>query len=533
MVAKKVAIIGCGVGGLTAIKSCVDAGLKPTCFEQQSRFGGIWNYTGEVRPNLGSVHKNTVTNISKAIMCFSDFPVPKEWPNYVHHRIFMNYLEMYAKEFDLEPYIKLNTKVERLSKTDDHTETGRWTVRYTRNSDGSELTNEETFDAVMICNGHHAKPAIPKIPGMEKFKGVKVHSGDYRTFHPYVGKRVLVVGCSFSAGDIASDLSQHASQVYLSTTRGAYIVRRLTPGTTKPFDHQLTRAESFLNKYFRRSLVRGWVNHEYDFASLGLQPTGILGIDQFVLINDDLPDKVFNGQVIVKDQLKEFRETSVVFNSEDVLDDIDAVVFSTGFKLDYPFATDIVTVESEKYARLYKQIFIPDAEHQTLAIIGVPEVLGPHIPIWEMQARVAAEVFAGRCSLPSKDVMLTECIARERELVKIGRPKEKFLNGIEFVSYFDELGEMIGVTPSFLSMLLKSPKMAYEYYFGAHVPAQYRLQGPNTWEKAAEVIMRTEEDYLHPLKTKRCSPLVVQKKSYFYRIVAFVVFVAIVLRFLF
>ena len=132
MVAKKVAIIGCGVGGLTAIKSCVDAGLQPTCFEQQSRFGGIWNYTGEVRPNLGSVHKNTVTNISKAIMCFSDFPVPKEWPNYVHHGMFMKYLEMYAKEFDLEQYIKLNTKVERLSKTDDHTETGRWTVRYTR-----------------------------------------------------------------------------------------------------------------------------------------------------------------------------------------------------------------------------------------------------------------------------------------------------------------------------------------------------------------------------------------------------------------
>ena len=92
---------------------------------------------------------------------------------------------------------------------------------------------------------------------------------------------------------------------------------------------------------------------------------------------------------------------------------------------------------------------------------------------------------------------------------------------------------MIGVTPNFLSMLLKSPKLAYEYYFGVHVPAQYRLQGPNTWEKAAEVIMRTEEDYLYPLKTKRCIPLMVQKKSYFYHVVAFVVFMAIVLRLLF
>jgi hypothetical protein len=75
-------------------------------------------------------------------------------------------------------------------------------------------------------------------------------------------------------------------------------------------------------------------------------------------------------------------------------------------------------------------MFIPDAEHQTLAIIGAPEILGSHIPVWEMQTRVAAEVFAGRCVLPNKDDMLAECVARESLLLKIGREKEKFLNGV-------------------------------------------------------------------------------------------------------
>jgi exopolysaccharide biosynthesis protein len=63
----------------------------------------------------------------------------------------------------------------------------------------SEITSK-TFDAVMICNGRYWDQAKPNIPGMEKFKGVIVHSGDYRTFHPYVGKQVVVVGCSHSAG---------------------------------------------------------------------------------------------------------------------------------------------------------------------------------------------------------------------------------------------------------------------------------------------------------------------------------------------
>lgn len=61
-------------------------------------------------------------------------------------------------------------------------------------------TIEATFDAVMVCTGHLWSQAWPKVPGMSKFKSVQVHSGDYRTFHPYVGKRVVVVGCSYSAG---------------------------------------------------------------------------------------------------------------------------------------------------------------------------------------------------------------------------------------------------------------------------------------------------------------------------------------------
>ena len=58
----------------------------------------------------------------------------------------------------------------------------------------------ETFDALMVCCGRNWDQAKPKIPGLERFRGVQVHSGDYRTFHPFVGKRVVVVGCGDSGG---------------------------------------------------------------------------------------------------------------------------------------------------------------------------------------------------------------------------------------------------------------------------------------------------------------------------------------------
>ena len=81
---KTVAVVGAGAGGLAAVKCCLDEGLRPTCFERSSELGGLWYYTpGGDRV---SVSPTTTTNISKELMCFSDFPMPKEFSNFMHHR---------------------------------------------------------------------------------------------------------------------------------------------------------------------------------------------------------------------------------------------------------------------------------------------------------------------------------------------------------------------------------------------------------------------------------------------------------------
>ena len=57
MSGKRVAVIGAGASGLTAIKTCLDEGLEPTCFERGSYIGGLWHFTeeakeGQVRPQV-------------------------------------------------------------------------------------------------------------------------------------------------------------------------------------------------------------------------------------------------------------------------------------------------------------------------------------------------------------------------------------------------------------------------------------------------------------------------------------------------
>lgn len=60
---------------------------------------------------------STVVNSSKEMYAFSDFPPPREWPNFTHHSLVEKYLRMYADHFQLIKHIRFNTFVVKVSKS--------------------------------------------------------------------------------------------------------------------------------------------------------------------------------------------------------------------------------------------------------------------------------------------------------------------------------------------------------------------------------------------------------------------------------
>ena len=58
----------------------------------------------------------------------------------------------------------------------------------------------EAFDRVAVCSGLHQAPKIPEIPG--SFKGLVIHSQDYKEPSIFDGQRVVVVGCGETAFDV-------------------------------------------------------------------------------------------------------------------------------------------------------------------------------------------------------------------------------------------------------------------------------------------------------------------------------------------
>lgn len=93
---KRVAIIGAGCSGLAAIKCCLEAELEPVCFESSADVGGLWRFTEEVKDVRGCVMESTVINTSKEMMSFSDFPAPRDFPNFMHHSKVLEYFQRYA-----------------------------------------------------------------------------------------------------------------------------------------------------------------------------------------------------------------------------------------------------------------------------------------------------------------------------------------------------------------------------------------------------------------------------------------------------
>lgn len=112
------------------------------------------------------------------------------------------------------------------------------------------------------------------------------------------------------------------------------------------------------------------------------------------MVNDDLPNRIIAGTVLVKCNVSRFTETDAIFDDETVEKNIDAVIFATGYSFSFPFCKEI-KVEKNKVS-LYKYTFLPDLEKQTLAVIGLIQPLGAIMPISELQCRLAARIFTGK-----------------------------------------------------------------------------------------------------------------------------------------
>ena len=386
-------IIGAGVSGLTACKALKDFGVPHTCFEASDEVGGNW-YFGN--PNgVSSAYRSLHIDISKPSISFRDFPMPDRYPDYPHHTHIFEWLRDYADAFGLREQITLNTRVQNARRGPD----GGWQITL---EDGAR----ETFDALLVCNGHHWDPRYPDFPGT--FDGPEIHSHDYidpSTPVDLYGRRVLVVGIGNSAVDIVSELGRKtvSDTVFLSTRSGAYVMPKYIFG--KPVD-QVLKPNLWLPAQLRRRvagvLPRIFSGRMEDF---GLPTPNHRFLDAHPTVSSELLGRLGAGDAVAKGDVAELMGDRVRF-LDGTVEPTDAIVYATGYKVSFPFFDADFISAPNNVLSLYKRMLKPGLDD--LAFIGLGQPIPTIFPFSELQSKLAARWLSGDWAPPAESEMHAE-----------------------------------------------------------------------------------------------------------------------------
>ncbi len=351
---REVAIVGAGAAGLITSEIFQRLGFQITIYEETNHIGGVW----KLRPN-SAMYPSLRTNLPKEIMSFNNddnFDSIAQGRSFLTPHEVQQYLEDFAVKYNLLSVIQFQHRVISLKKLKD----SKWELLTTfpspgsKEGDDSAYPTKKIFDAVIVCNGHFNVPSFPRVSGLESnFQGIVYHSKEYQelqedNYRSLRNKRVVVVGTRSSGTDIARELSspQLGNTIFVAD-------RNLSPETTK------------------------------------------------VTISTENPN------IHILPALKSCKlDGRLVFSNSYELNDIDAIIFCTGYSYDYPFLVDdlkdptLFQLTNKMVRPLYHQL-IP-INNPTLSFIGLPFLIIP-FPLFYYQALYLSLVYSDIITLPSKE----------------------------------------------------------------------------------------------------------------------------------
>ena len=467
---KKVAVIGAGIAGLVTIKSCLEENMEVVAFEKSDSIGGNWKF----KEREVSVFRNTELSSSRYITGFSDFPISDRYPHFLKHRQYLEYLLDYASHFHLKEHIKFEVVVDSLKRQGD-----KWLLVATK--DGISETHE--FDAVAVCTGLNEQPNLPQFLNLEQFEGEIVHSSLYKDNTPYKDKSVVVIGGGESGGDQVNEISQVAKSVTLSLRRGVFIMPKLDrdrmtlPGDY--FHHRGTyhlppvlyeRIEAAIQSLF--TLINR-KKKAWQIRQKLIQLSGGSYHQQFITKSDTFMQALAKPNVSLKPTLERFEPDGIVFTDGSKVK-ADAVVFSSGFNVHFPF----LPIESKgwDWRKLYKKMFHPELPDLGFVGFARPNI-GSMPPIMEMQARYFAGVASDRLQLPEAKQMQS-IIAKDAKDSRKFKPlvSDRITGIVSYVPYMYELADLIGCRPA-LYKLISRPIVLWSVLFGSVAAPHFRICG--------------------------------------------------------
>ncbi len=384
---KRIAVIGAGPSGITALKNLLDQGLDAVGFEAGNEVGGNWVYTEN--DGHSSVFETTHIISSRSLSEYADMPWSISNPgvaDYPSHQELAAYFQDYARRFGLYPKIRFGTRVLHANREAPNC----WVL----DLDHEGQKTRETFTHLVVCNGHHWNPRWPTYPGT--FIGEYLHSHHFKKAAPFAGKRVLVIGGGNSACDVAVETSRVSARTDISWRRGYRIVPKFIFG--KPTD-VFASGSSWLPIRWRTKLSASILGLIIGKNSLyGLQDPDHAFGGTHPTVNDELLYRIRHGKVHPRPDIARFDGPSVWFTDGSSAE-YDSVIACTGFRITHPFFDQNFLDYSEGPVPLYLKMMHPEMDD--LYFIGLFQPFGCIWPLAELQAKIVSAELAGTWKRPA------------------------------------------------------------------------------------------------------------------------------------
>lgn len=239
-----IGIIGAGLAGLSTAKTLQQFGFAVTVFEREDDIGGVWSASRRY-PGL-------TTQNPRETYAFSDFPMPKSYPEWPTGAQVQAYLETYVDHFGLRAVLRTHSDVVAARPDGDR----GWTLTIRSTVDGTVA--EQAFDYLIVCNGIFSIPAVPQFAGADAFRaagGQILHTSQFVDAAAARGKHLLVIGYGKSSCDVAMATLGSAASTTL-------VARSLIWKIPKKLAKRLNFKHLFLNRLgeglFRYIDVRGF-----------------------------------------------------------------------------------------------------------------------------------------------------------------------------------------------------------------------------------------------------------------------------------
>ena len=220
---RRIAIIGSGFAGLCLAIQLKKRGVDSfTIFEKAGRIGGTWR---------DNTYPGACCDVPAFSYCFS-FEQKTDWSRkWAPQSEILEYMESCARKYDLARHIRFNTEIAG----------ARWdadeSVWRLKTAAGEEIVADVLVSGVGQLN----RPSIPKIEGLENFKGVSFHSARWRHDVDLSGRNVAVIGNAASAIQFIPVIAPKVRRLSIFQRSANWMVERGDRAYTEAEKERFTR----------------------------------------------------------------------------------------------------------------------------------------------------------------------------------------------------------------------------------------------------------------------------------------------------